>query len=194
MRLSAFETFCLFMALRNHFTVKSYDYFKYQGKVKMTIEGFAIRKDRFHYQKLSRKYDEKEIKDFLIANFMNGKKWVGEFLDDDADDIYKQYLRRKQALSKIIKDELDKLPNNMFDGSSIEYPPLVSAYLSADVSLETLCVLEDFVGFVTKFDERLDKDDVLWPKIRQLIIKARPFIEYDKTRLKKILKQRFFPA
>ena len=87
MRLSAYETYCLYLAIKSHFTTQSYDYHKYQGKVKASKESFDIRKDRFLFQKLSRKYSNDQMNDFLISNCIKGKKWVGEFLDDDAENI-----------------------------------------------------------------------------------------------------------
>ena len=107
MRLSAYETYCLFLALKNHFTLQKYDFFKYQGKITASQESFLARKDRFQFQKLARQCDDKEMTSFLISNFIKDKKWVGEFLDDDAKQNHVNYIKYNQSVSYQFKNELD---------------------------------------------------------------------------------------
>ena len=84
MRLTAYETFGLYLALKNHFSKESYNYFKYQGKTNVSRESFMNRKDRFHFQKLSRMYDSDEMPDFMVANFLHNEKiWVGDLLQEE---------------------------------------------------------------------------------------------------------------
>ena len=92
MRLSAFDTYALFLALKQHFTQANYDYFRYHGKTRANKESFIQRKDRFYYQKLSRKYDSEQMVDFLVANLLKGLIWVGNLLDDEAHENYLAYL------------------------------------------------------------------------------------------------------
>ncbi len=43
----AFKTYVDYLALKRHFTTKTYDYHKYNGKVKVSFEAFQTRKDVF---------------------------------------------------------------------------------------------------------------------------------------------------
>lgn len=193
MRLTAYETYCLYLAIKSHFTTQSYDYHKYQGKVKATKESFEIRKDRFQFQKLSRKYSNDQMQDFLISNCIKGKKWIGEFLDDDAESIYLQYMKRRQSFTYIFTNEIQKLfdsvssPEKVFISQS-NYPPIVELYLANSIGEDTLCVINNFFNFVPKLDKDLGEDDILWKSIRIITIKLLPFIEYDKLRFKNIVK------
>ena len=196
MRLSAYETYCLYLAIKSHFTTQSYDYHKYQGKIKVSKESFDIRKDRFLFQKLSRKYSNDKMNDFLISNCIKGKKWVGEFLDDDAEDIYRQYVKRRQSFTYVFANEIQKLfdsvssPEKIFISSTNQsyYPPVIESYLSNCIGEDTLCVINNFFNFVPKLDRDLGKDDILWKSIRIITIKLLPFIEYDKLSFKNIVK------
>lgn len=194
MKLDGYETYCLFIALKNHFTQKSYDFLKYHGKTRVSKETFTTSKDRFKYMKLSRKYDALEMRDFIIANLLANKNWIGEMLDDDADDIYKAYIKRKQSLSYNFTNEIDKLfttaggPEKAFKIKNNQYPDLLNLYLQNEISIETVAILNTFVDFVSKFDEKLGKDDVIWSKTRLLISKLTPFLDYDREKVKKILK------
>ena len=65
-----------------HFTSPEYNYFKYAGKIRTSKESFNKRKDRYFFEKLSRKKTEKEVVEFFVSNFIESsdqsKMWVGE--------------------------------------------------------------------------------------------------------------------
>lgn len=192
MNLDAFGAYCLFMSLRNHFTQDSYDYFKYKGKVKATKDSFMVNKDRFKFSKISKKYNEEDLKDFFIANFIVGKSWIGEFLEEDAENNYKEYLKRKQSFSYIFQNQISKLfsgdPKEAFVSRVSEYPKVLEAYLQQEMCIEVLTALNTFIKFSDKFDQKLGKDDIIWSKVSFLVRKLEPFLQYDKTKLKQILK------
>lgn len=196
MKLDAFEVYQMFMALRNHFNQKNYDYFRYQGKVRITKDKFLTNKDKFKYAKLARNYDPVEMQDFILANILVGKKWIGEFLDDDAVVTYKEHLKRKQSLSYMFDNELSSLfssvdkPENVFKKPKKEtYPEIINANIQAKLSIESLCIINSFIPFVKKFDDMLGKDDYLWSVIRNHILKYTPFLDYDREKFKLLFKK-----
>lgn len=153
-----------------------------------------IRKDRFQFQKLSRKVSETEMRDFIISNILAGKTWVGDFLDDDADDNYKKHLKITQSFSYIFGNDLDLIfqdvrPSVCFRTYKDRYPTLFMLYLSGRVSIETMVVLNDMIDYIQKWD-KVYSDDSIWLKRSILIKKYAPFLEYDKTKLKTILKDK----
>lgn len=195
MRLDPFETYQLFMAVRSHFTQDSYDFFKYNGKVRMTKDSFMTNKDRFKYAKLARQYHADEMRDFIVANVLADRKWIGELLDDDANDIYKAFQKRKQSLSYNFKNEVEKLfdtagsAKKAFAIENNDYPLVIEMYNWNDISIETLAILNDFIKFAEKFDQKLDADDVIWSRIRKMMTKLLPFLDADRHKLKGILKE-----
>lgn len=195
MRLSAYDTYTLFMAIRSHFTTKSYDYFKYHGKIKVTPDSFSTNKNRFQFQKLARQCDDKEMKSFLISNFIKDKKWVGEFLDDDAKQNHVNYIKYNQSVSYQFKNELDlalrdtENPSDLFVVKNGEYPKIIQLYMEGTISAQTFTILNSYIGFFSKFDKQIGESDIIWSKIRLKTSKLHPFLEYDKDRIKSILKQ-----
>lgn len=192
MRLSAFDTYCLYLSIKSHFTTDSYDYFKYGGKVTAKKETFEIRKDRFQFQRLSRKYSDEQMLDFLIANFAEGKHWVGDLLEDDANAKYLAYIKRKQSFTYIFTNEVNNLfevdkPQDVFKSNN-SYPRLIEFLLSRDIGYDTASVLNSFFDFVPKFDRDLGTNDIIWKNLRLSIIKLLPFIEYDRVKVKSIIK------
>lgn len=195
MRLSAFETYSLFLALKNHFTQTSYDFFKYHGKTRANADTFAARKDRFHFQRLSRKYSSDQMMDFVVSNLVKGKSWVGEFLDDDAHDNYMEYLKRKQSLAYTFANDLDRAFNEapiteLFRAKNDAYPAILNLSMQGNLSLETFVLLDRFLGFSKTFDEKFGIDDVIWGKLRLLSRKYTPFLQYDHDKMKNILKEK----
>ena len=196
--MSAYETYCLFLALKNHFTTKSYDYFKYSGKTNASQDSFMSRKDRFHYQRLCRKCNDDQMKDYIISNLIKGKLWVGDLLDDEAEQNYKDYTKRKQAFTYQFSNEIDKLfssvkvPSDVFDIKKNQYPIILNKYLSGELCIEFLCVLNNLIQFVDKFNDKIGTDDIIWSKISLLIVKLHPFLEYDRKKIIGALKSKLY--
>ena len=197
MRLSAFDTYALYLALKQHFTQDSYDYFKYHGKTRANKESFLQRKDRFQFQKLSRMYDGEQMRDFLVSNLVKDKgSWVGDLMNDDASDNYLTYLKRKQSLAYTFTNELDKFfgqepPEVAFKvGEGYRsLPPILNFIMCGAMSPETFVILDRFIGFSSVLDKKLP-DCFLWSKYRKLPQKFHPFLSYDKDKMKNILKDK----
>lgn len=188
--LSGYETFCLYLALKNHFTRDSYDFFKYNGKTKnVSKESFLSRRDRFQFEKLSRKCDNPMI--HMMVNFLQDKTWIGDMLDDEAFDYTMRYAKKVQSMSYIFKNEIEKYDNlkDLFKSEDNGYPMILNEYMSGDISLETIIILDTFIDFITKFDAKL-KDDYLWSKFSFKARKFAPFLlrEIDKNKFKELLK------
>ena len=74
-----FDAYKTYLALKRHFT-SDYDYFKYNGKVRAGVESFLKRNDRFFFRKLAKKYDDKELVDFFVSNFIVSDNWIGNLI------------------------------------------------------------------------------------------------------------------
>ena len=189
--LSGYETFCLYLAIKNHFKLDNYNYFKYNGKTKnVSKESFLSRRDRFQFEKLARKCDNPMI--HMMVNFLQDKTWIGDMLDDDAFDATKRYVKKVQSMSYVFKNELEQYDNlkSLFKVEDNGYPMILNEYMRGDVTLETIIILDTFVGFIAKFDAKL-KDDYLWSKFSFKARKFAPFLlrEIDKNKFKDLLKQ-----
>ena len=69
-----FEVYKTYLAVKLHFTSKSYDYIKYEGKVNAKLDTFTSRNDRYFFHKLSKRFKEDEILHFFVANFAKDDK------------------------------------------------------------------------------------------------------------------------
>ena len=189
-----FDCYKIYLALKNHFTRDSYDYHKYNGRTRATVEAFYKRKDRFWFEKMCRKKTEKEVEDFFVANFVSCSDpetlWIGDLLKS-GDSNYIEWKKRVQSLSYIFKDEVDtNICGNDFDKLfSIEggrHPQLLKKHLQGNISLETMLILDRILGYKNNFDKKLV--DPVWKVTSTRMKKYSPFLNIDVFTYKKILK------
>ena len=189
---TGYGAYLLFLALRTHFHSAKYDFFRMNGKLRATKESYERRTDKSFFEKLAKEYNAEELRDFYVANLLNDKHYITDLIDEEANLVYTDYQRRRQSLSYVCANDMDRVFDKddlrrTFTTSKDRYPDIVILFLRKSISLETLVILDDFTGFTNKFDKHY-KDDIIWPKISQKISKYRPFLKYDKVRMKDILK------
>ena len=196
MKLNGYGTYCLYLALKNHFSQKEYDFFKYHGKVTASQDSFLRRRDRFQFEKLARKYDDAELKDFIVAQILAENTWVGDMLSPDAEKVYKNRQTIKQSLTYMFTKDLDELlskvesPKEIFSAKPNELPFLIEKWMNGDITFETVVILNDFVNYVPKYDKVLGEDFFVWEGVRTKILKYSPFLEYDRKKFATILKEK----
>lgn len=191
MKLSGYETFCLYLAIKNHFTLDSYDYFKYNGKTKnVKKETFLARRDRFQFERLAKSCDN--VHDHIVANLLKDKTWVGDLLNDEAFDNTKAYVKINQSMSYTFRNELDKIGDIKAALKSVNggYPELMLSLMSGAISMQTFVILNRFIRFIPKLDTKLP-DDFLWSKLSTKAKKFAPFIltDFDEKKFAQILKE-----
>lgn len=193
--MTPFEVYREYLALRNHFTSDSYDYFKYGGKGSATIDSFNKRKDKFFFEKLAKHRDPSG---FMLANFLkNNKAWIRDIAyAEDAENNYIEWLKRKQSLTFLISDDLEKLQfpfDANFTVKDGQLSSILVLYLGGTLHLETLCVLTDLVGCIKYWDKQL-KGNIVWEEVGRTIKKYTPFIRYDREKVKKLVVDFFIDA
>ena len=195
MKVTPFETYQTYLSMKSHFTNPKYDFFKYGGKSRATMASFNKRKDKYWFEKTSRKYSDEQILDFLLANFVitdNPQNlWIGEIINS-GERNYADWMRRKQSLTYLFKEQSSELLSNndlneVFNCSKNKHPVVLKKYLGGEISLETLTILEKVFSFVSKFDKKLT--DPVWETVSLKIKKYIPFININVFHYKKILKE-----
>ena len=194
MKVTPFETYQTYLSMKSHFTNRKYDFFKYGGKSRATMVSFNRRKDKYWFEKTSRKYSDEEIQNFLLANFVSTDNpqnlWIGEIINS-GERNYSQWMKRKQSLTYLFKEQSNKLLSDtnlkeVFDCSK-GHPPVLKKYLGGEISLETLTILEKVFSFVKNFDKKLT--DPVWESVSLKIKKYIPFININVFQYKKILRE-----
>lgn len=186
----AYEMYIYYLAIKRHFT-SSYDYHKYNGKVNASITSFETRKDKFFFYKLSKRND---AKDFILANMVNDPKiWIGDIVGEQGEKVFMEWTKKQQSLSYVFKTELGKLDED-FDSNLItkdgQHPKLLRLHTSGNISKETLIIIDDLTNVFSYWSKKV-LDKIIFPDILNTCNKYKPFLNYDKTKMKNILVAQF---
>ena len=190
--LTPFDTYKEYLAYKNHFTKEKYDYQKYGGKSRAKIDSFYKRKDRYFFEKMSRKYKDPEIRNFFLANFVNTDDpqglWIGNIIRS-GETIYKEWQKRNESLFYHFKQKsekfLDQYTYDEFFDASNGHPPILKEHLAGNISAEEMCVYEKLFGYCKDYDRQLK--DPVWKVVGMKIRKYIPFLNIDKDKYRQYL-------
>ena len=196
-----FDVYKTYLAVKLHFTSDTYDYYKYDGKVNAKLDTFTKRKDRYFFHKLSTRYAETDILDFFVANFLaDSKRWIGNLLANDGRDVYLDYKKRKEAFAYHFKQECGTIASDLgrrnisFNDGFIppngQHPRILRLLIQRKISYQTAVVLDHFLGFTKNWDKEI-AEKVVWPEISLKVSRVKPFVNFNVTECKLIMKEVF---
>ncbi len=193
MIVTPFETYQHYLSLKNHFTNPKYDFFKYGAKTRASLTSFNKRKDKYWFEKTSRKYSDKEVVDFLVSNFISTDNpqsiWIGEIINS-GEKNYQEWMKRQQSLSYLFKEQSTELFSEIKLEDALNcskgHPPVLKKFLSGNISLETLVIYDIIFLFGNVFDKKFL--DPVWETVSLKIKKYKPFIHIDVFSYKRILR------
>ena len=192
--MTPFETYQHYLSLKNHFTNPKYDFFKYGAKTRASLTSFNKRRDKYWFEKTSRKYSDKEVVDFLVSNFVASDNpsnvWIGEIINS-GERNYTDWKRRQQSMSYLFKEESEKLFENeklddIFDCSKT-HPVLLKKFLGGSISPETMVIYDKIFRYSSDFDKKIL--DPVWETVSLKIKKYSSFLNIDVFQYKKILRR-----
>lgn len=175
----AYDVYKLYTALKLHFNNDKYVYWKYNGKTKCQDEtAFYARKDKFLFYRVGTNFTSlDELKLALVSNFIRNKKFYVANYDKDS------YYETKAVIGNlfnVFEKDLNKYIN-LQDALNIPHaglPQLINDYVSGDIHLETLVVLNRFLGLCGKYDEKLGQNPV-WTDLSFLVTRYGGFVQID---------------
>ena len=203
---ATYEAWYTYQGIYAHFrsTDRNYDYFKYHGKLKFS--GIAAMEKSFvkheHtgnfsmqrkiFQDLGNKFTNKEaLIFFYLSQFTNNIMYPSHFdtdmYDEYVDRMNNIYLYLEQDIGKIKKyiNKYEIKFDDIFKVDGINHPVIMKLSLSKTISLETFCILDMLLGFISNIDKQLT--DPIWIDHSNLAKNYKPFIEVDVVKSKKII-------
>ena len=178
--MNGYDAYLAYQAVKLHFTTESFDYFKYGGKTKASVDTFNKRKDKYHFHKIGRLYNEQELPYFLAINFLkgDGKTWVGNLLHNDATIVYKDWLNWQQSRTYRLKEDLDKLTEKNFGNLIVckdgQAPELLNLVYQEEIGYDSLVILDHFMNLTDAWNKKL-QGDFIWDTFYKKFQKYRPF-------------------
>jgi hypothetical protein len=210
MKTDGFTAYKLYLAVKSHFTQDSYDYFKYGGKTRASSQTFERRTDRYFFEKLAKKYNEQELLEFFVSNFlMNDQLWIGDAFDSQCDQVYTEWKRTQESITYTFGQDCEFMLNHIeqhgmsFDSlfvaapypctpkDAIQYPPVVRMWLRGEIHIESLVLLDCILGFMPKANKKLSRD-FSWSVFYRKIMRYKPFVSVcaKPTKFRKLLQEK----
>jgi hypothetical protein len=135
-----------------------------------------------------------DLRNFFIANLIeHDVDWVGDLMTPEADKRYSEWQKRNQSLTYRFEQDIIYLFNK-YELNDIlavvddHYPRLLEELMQHSVMIETVCILDDLMNFMPMWHRKIG-DDIIWPKWEKRLTKYKPFVNYDKPKLKTLLKE-----
>ena len=199
--MTGFEVYKMYLALKQHFTKEKYNYHKYRGKVRASEDAFEQRHDRYFFKKLATKYSNQELVDYFVANFaVDGNKWVGNLINNEGTENYTRYKRYKDAFEYHFRNDCVSILNDFgnrgisFDDGffvhSGQHPRVLRLHIQRKIHIQTTIILDTILSFSKVWDKEIN-EKVVWPKISLTLAKLKPFVLYNQTQAKLIMKDIF---
>ena len=192
----AYDAYRMYLGLRLHFNSKSYDYIRYNGSVNCTKDSFMKRSDRYFFHKMGKKYNG-ELEPFLVSNFVSNEsvnpKWL---TGDQALENYNKWKKNQQSITRIFDQDLKKCLD-IYDSFGImfvtesrnSHPPIVKMIQSDKIQIQSAIILDHYLNWIDYVEREVD-DEWIWPRIRDMLRKCQPFIKFNETKCKEILRSR----
>ena len=203
--MNGFETFQMYLGIKAHFINKNYNYFKYGKKTSATVNSFTKRKDRYFFEKIEKKLKTPQIQDLFVSNFVeNDAVWIGDFLDETAMTVYRQWMKRTQSLEYNFKNDMEKIGeylqfeklsfDDLFACSPEKHPIILNLVLGKTISIETYAILDYLVGFEKRINKIL-VDDPYWKTLNGRYSKYAAFLDLEprKEKFKKMAYEALHP-
>lgn len=184
--MDGYKAFKYYLALKLHFHNVKYDVFANNGRIRCSRDAFFARKDHKLFEKLARQFDDKELIKYIVANMMYGNEDVVYNLSDGMSN-YKEFLRRKQSITRIFQNDLETIIGSKFsyDFTGLSVPGIIQLYLARKITLETVVILDSLDNFVSKIRQHQSLSMLLESDL-MTIEKARKFVKFDKDKINKL--------
>ena len=188
MRMEPFEAYRYYQSLKLHFEQESYDAPKYNYKTSAKPQTFWKRKDKYFFAKVGRMFDTPpELINYYAAHFVADNNWVGDMLSDE--QVYRDWQKRTESMGYNFQQDLEKVNVESFDqlfDLGNQYPKVVEAYLSNDINIESVAILNKLTSFMSRADKTVS-DPILWPDVSRKIRKYSLLMNVNTDKMKKII-------
>ena len=157
--MNGYQTYQIYQSLKLHFTT-DYDAVKYNYKTAVRQDTFERRRDRYFFEKLSRRFNKEKLIQYFTANLIdNPNVWIG----DMKDEIYNDYVSRYDKLTYMVTQDIkvmaekgytfDQICSTSDDNST---NPLLESARANEIHLESVVLVDILVNFLKRLKSDLN--------------------------------------
>jgi hypothetical protein len=157
--MNGFQTYQIYQSLKLHFTT-DYDAVKYNYKTAVRQDTFERRRDRYFFEKLSRRFNKEKLIAYFTANLIHDPKvWIG----DMTEEIYNDYIARYDKLTYMVTQDMKLMAEKGYSFNDIcstsdnnSANPLLESLRADEIHLESVVLVDILVNFLKKLKRDLN--------------------------------------
>jgi hypothetical protein len=185
-RMSPFDAWSTYMAIKLHFDKGTFDAFKFNFKgPRLSQSAFNVRKDKYFFEKVARKYPKKQdMITFFLSNFLEGNSWVGTMNDSAPMNWIAKMQRLDYTFGEdigVLRDSCEKRGCSFDDAlrpnAGRSAPLIIELYQSQKISLESVVILDVLLNFIPRINKVVVDPLGMFEEIFNKMIRYKPFIE-----------------
>ena len=175
MTKQGYETYKMYLAMQRHFST-SYDFFKYHGKVKASVETYQKRSDVFSFEKLCNLVDQDDLHDFFLAHFVeNPKCWIRDMNVQNLQPFKDKFKRMKTFFKTDLETIKNEGPARMVSAKKNEIPLIHKKLMEKSINIESVVILDSIFPFIDNHSDVVEVP-VVFPDHIIMLQKYRPFV------------------
>lgn len=177
--MKASEAYQEYCAIKAHFERPSYDYFKYNGKVR--AGNYEKRNDKHVFFRLSRAFNKVTLQEYLLANQLADQRYVMNFTKENWLEWKKKIVRLHDVYTKDLEvivalmKERNLTAKEVFKVNSGEHPIFFRLLLGGFIQIETFVIMNMVASFISVYDSKME-DDPTWNQWSLKVKKYSPFL------------------
>jgi len=156
--MDGYQAYQIYNALKLHFT-SNYDAVKYNFRTSAKRDSFERRRDRYFFEKLSRRFDKEKLIQFCTANLIHDPTvWVGSM----TDAIHNDYIGRHDKLTYMLTQDMNLMVDRGYSFDQIcttsdnfSSNPLLEALRASEISHESVVLVDILVNFLNRLKSDL---------------------------------------
>ena len=172
--MNGFQTYQIYQSLKLHFTT-DYDAVKYNYKTAVRQDTFERRRDRYFFEKLSRRFNKEKLIHYFTANLVhNPKVWIG----DMTEEIYNDYIARYDKLTYMVTQDMKLMAEKGYSFDDIcstsdnnSANPLLESLRADEIHLESVVLVDILVNFLKRLKRDLNDPHGINTELIDLLLK-----------------------
>ena len=156
--MDGYQTYQIYQSLKLHFT-SDYDAVKYNYRTAVKRDTFERRRDRYFFEKLSRRFDKEKLIHYFTSNLIqNPNVWIG----DMSDEIYNAYIARYDKLTYMLSQDMNLMSDKEYSFDQLcttSDDNTTNVFLESlrtdEIHLESVVLVDIMVNFLNRLKSDL---------------------------------------
>ena len=156
--MDGYQTYQIYQSLKLHFT-SDYDAVKYNYRTAVKRDTFERRRDRYFFEKLSRRFTKEKLIHYFTSNLIqNPSVWIG----DMSDKIYSDYVARYDKLTYMLSQDMKFMSEKWYSFNQLcitsdnnTTNPLLESLRTDEIQIESVVLVDIMVNFLGRLKSDL---------------------------------------